>query len=135
MQYTILLCLVNLLHIYSFTPLRICYIANTEMYNSRKSRMSHKMWNIQNDVKYPMFYVNNENAGKDNRYNESEADSDLLERVRENFEKYEILKYLENDRVSMLDKLQKIGESGINAPNLNAGGLMKDWDFISLLLQ
>jgi hypothetical protein len=68
--------------------------------------------------------------GMDHRYNESDIDHDLIQRIRENFEKYETLKYLENDRISILDKLRKIRESGINPPNLNAGGLMKDWDFV-----
>jgi hypothetical protein len=91
--------------------------------------MLHKTLNNEIGLKFPAFYTNNTNAGWDNRYNESEVDHDLIERIRENFEKYETLKYLENDRISILDKLQKIGESGINPPNLNAGGLMKDWYF------
>ena len=129
MQYTILLCLVKLLHFYSFTPLRICYIRNTKMWNSPEDGVLHKALSNQNIAKFPVFNINNTNAGWDNRYNESDADPDLLEQLKKNFEKYEILKFLENDRVSMLDKVRKIGESGINAPNLNAGGLMKDWDF------
>jgi hypothetical protein len=129
MQYNILLCLVKLLHIYSFTPLRICYIRNTKTYNSPEDGVLHKALNNQNILKFPVFNINNTNAGWDNRYNESDVDPDLFKRLKGNFEKYETLKYLRNDRISMLDKLQKIGESGINAPNLNAGGLTKDWDF------
>ena len=117
MKHIILLCLVKLLELSSFAPLRICYIANAKMC------ALHETLNNQN------YYMNNTNAGKDNRYNESEVDQDLLKRIKENLEKYETLKYLENDRVSILDKLRKIGESGINPPNLNSGGLMKDWDF------
>jgi len=123
MKNIILLCLVKLLHLSSFTPLRICYIVNSKMYRL------HKTLNNEIDLKFLAFYMNNTNTGWDNRYNESDADQDLIERIRENFEKYETLKYLENDRVSILDKLQKIGESGINPPNLNAGGLTKDWYF------
>ena len=85
--------------------------------------MLHKTLNNQN------YNMNNANAGRDNRYNESDADQDLLERLKENLEKYKTLKYLENDRVSILDKLQKLEESGVKPHNLNAGGLMKDWDF------
>lgn len=118
MKYIILLCLVKLLELSSFAPLRICYIANTQMC------ILHETLNNQN------YNMNNANAGRDNRYNESDADQDLLERLKENLEKYKTLKYLENDRVSILDKVRKIGESGINPPNLKAGGLMKDWDFI-----
>lgn len=118
MKYIILLCLVKLLHLSSFMPLRICYIANTQMC------MLHETLKNKN------YYTNNTNAGWDNRYNESEVDHDLLERLKENLKKYKTLKYLENDRVSILDKVRKIGESGINPPNLKAGGLMKDWDFI-----
>ena len=123
MKYIILLCLVKLLELSSFAPLRICYIANIQMC------MLHETLNNKNVIKFPAFYMNNTNAGWDNRYNESEVDQYLLERIRENLEKYETLKYLENDRISILDKLRKLEESGINPLNLNAGGLMKDWDF------
>jgi CRISPR/Cas system CMR-associated protein Cmr1 (group 7 of RAMP superfamily) len=109
MKYIILLCLVKFL-------------------TSFRNKYNFRLYCAHSIIKSPL--SKDIYSGKDNRYNESDADQDLVERLKENLEKYKTLKYLENDRVSILDKLQKIGESGINALNLNAGGLMKDWDFI-----
>jgi hypothetical protein len=109
MKYIILLCLVKF---------------RTSFRNKHNFRLYYAHSIIKSPLSKDIY------SGKDNRYNESDADQDFLERLKENLEKYETLKYLENDRISVLDKLQKIGESGINAPNLNAGGLTKDWDFI-----
>ena len=86
-----------------------------------------------NDLSLNKMFIKSD--GIDHRFNEYDIDYDLMQRIRENYEKYKILKYLESDRVSILDKLQKIKEfdsteSGIiKPPNLKAGDLTKEWDF------
>ena len=105
------------------------------MCNSHECDVLHKTLDNQNCAKTPIIYVNSENAGMDNRYNESDVDYDLIWRLEINYEKYKTLKFLEDDRVSILDKLKKItdldvNESGIiKPPNLKAGDLTKEWDF------
>jgi hypothetical protein len=156
MKYTILLCLVKLLtsfhqhyppgtqEIYSNFPSR-----NLMMEKGKESefpegrgggkgepgvpptfhnKYDFRLYCMPLTIKPPL--SNDIYAGKDNRYNESDVDQDLLKRIKENLEKYETLKYLENDQVSILDKLRKLEESGVKPPNLKAGGLTKDWDFV-----
>ena len=66
-------------------------------------------------------------TGMDHRYNETGENHDKIIEIHE---KQKLLHFLENDRVSILYKMQKIQQSGITPPNLIAGGLMKDWDFV-----
>lgn len=69
-------------------------------------------------------------TGIDHRYDESgENLDDIMQKIIEIHEKQKLLRFLENDRISILYKMQKIQDSGITPPNLNAGGLTKDWDF------
>jgi len=70
-------------------------------------------------------------SGMDHRYNESQENHhDIMQKIIEIHEKQKLLQFLENDRISILYKMQKIQQSGITPPNLIAGGLMKDWDFV-----
>jgi hypothetical protein len=69
-------------------------------------------------------------TGMDHRYNESEEKNDhIIQRIIEIHEKQKLLRFLENDSISFLQKLEQTKESGIILPNLIAGGLTKDWDF------
>ena len=70
-------------------------------------------------------------SGMDHRYNESQENHhDIMQKIIEIHEKQKLLQFLENDRISILYKMQKIQQSGITPLNLIAGGLMKDWDFV-----
>lgn len=70
-------------------------------------------------------------TGMDHRYNESrENHDDIMQKIIEIHEKQKLLHFLENDRISILEKLKTIQEPGITPSNLNAGGLTKDWDFV-----
>jgi len=69
-------------------------------------------------------------TGMDHRYNESEENNEyIMQRIIENHEKQKLLHFLEDNRISFLQKLEKIQDSEIKPSNLKSGGLTKDWDF------
>ena len=73
-------------------------------------------------------------SGMDHRYNESQENHhDIMQKIIEIHEKQKLLQFLENDRISIFQKLktlEKTKGSGMTPLNLIAGGLMKDWDFV-----
>jgi hypothetical protein len=76
--------------------------------------------------------------GYDERYiNETDPlndNIDLLIKIRQNFYKLRLLKYLENEKISIIDKVKLVEDYEKNTSeskykaNLFSGGLLKDWD-------
>ncbi len=81
-------------------------------------------------VRYSYPYV-----GKDMRYNgTSYLDVEMLDKIKMYNHKFRVLKRLEDDKVSIFDKIELIeNEELINfftrAPNITSGGLFDDWDW------
>jgi hypothetical protein len=75
----------------------------------------------------------NKHSGFDGRFNESEIDDELLYNISISFYKHKLLKTLENADISVFTKLEYIekynseNEKSKHAPNMEAGGLWKDW--------
>ena len=72
--------------------------------------------------------------GKDHRFNENnDTNSFIIIKLIENYEKMELLKTLENKKLSILTKTlyieeyNKLNEEKVSSINLKAGGLYKDW--------
>jgi len=67
-------------------------------------------------------------------FNESESlDTQMLYKIQQNFHKKSILKYLQNENISIHSKIDMIknnnifSNSSIYTYNITAGGLYKDW--------
>lgn len=74
------------------------------------------------------------NHGIDMRYkNHTDFDINLNLKLKDYFRKMQILKTLENSNISELDKITIINDNDIfnynYSSNINAGGLMNDFDF------
>lgn len=65
-----------------------------------------------------------------------ETDKDIIRKVEILFAKQRLLAYLENNNISINDKVSSIAfynknEKGSNyGNNITSGGLFKDWDFV-----
>ena len=78
----------------------------------------------------------NKNRGYDERYNASKhgSDDDIIFNITKFNRQMELLKKLENKGVSKYDKVKLVEEYNKNenptsmAPNINEGGLYKDWE-------
>jgi hypothetical protein len=74
-------------------------------------------------------------AGKDERYNEtSDLDLELLDKIKMYNHKLKVLQRLEDDKVSIFDKIELIENEDIDdfymrSPNITSGGLFDDWDW------
>ena len=74
-------------------------------------------------------------SGKDQRFPEGDLDKSQLEEIKSNMEKLNRLNYLENDRISSMDKIERIrsyereSNGTITGYNIGSGGLMNDWDW------
>jgi hypothetical protein len=74
-------------------------------------------------------------SGKDQRFPEGDLDKSQLEEIKSNMEKLNRLNYLENDRISSMDKIERIrsyereSNGTITGYNPFSGGLMNDWDW------
>ena len=66
--------------------------------------------------------------GYDQRYNESFNYTEL-HKFNENFRKYNLLKILEDKKISTEHKLKLINNKSSYNTNLSEGGLFKDWNF------
>jgi hypothetical protein len=87
------------------------------------------------------FYINFKNrntylvakkrSGNDERYcierNETEIKTQLVH-FQQNFEKKQMLEFLQNDKISIHTKLEALKDNSIQAHNLKAGGLINDFD-------
>lgn len=67
-------------------------------------------------------------SGYDQRYNES-FNYTKLYKFNENFRKYNLLKILEDNKISTEHKLNLINNELVYQSNLSQGGLFKDWNF------
>lgn len=82
-----------------------------------------------------MIYEKNNIGGYDGRYNETESFD--FEKIKINNDKMNLLKYLENSNIALLDKLERLeeyekntkGASQMYSPNLTSANLFKDWLF------
>ena len=74
-------------------------------------------------------------AGKDERYNEtSDLDLEMLDKIKMYNRKFKVLQQLEDERISIFDKIGLIEKEDINdfymrSTNITRGGLFDDWDF------
>jgi len=75
-------------------------------------------------------------GGYDERFNSTLVDdNEILNKIRGYNAKYETLKYLTNDKNSLINKMNylELCDSEIlqkkMAPNITLGGLFKDWNF------
>jgi len=74
-------------------------------------------------------------AGHDMRYNEtSDLDLEMLDKIKMYNRKFKVLQQLEDERISIFDKIGLIEKEDINnfpmrSTNITSGGLFDDWDF------
>lgn len=80
--------------------------------------------------------INENITGYDMRYPlTEEMDKDIIRKMEISFAKFRLLAYLENNNISIHNKLSSITnfskfETGTNyINNITAGGLLKDWNF------
>lgn len=66
-------------------------------------------------------------SGNDERYPENEVEE--LNKVYENIQNKKYLDFLQDNNVSINNKLEMLRDNSIKAPNLHAGGLMEDFEF------
>ena len=83
-------------------------------------------------IKKPNAYLNaKKKSGNDERYrierNETEIKTQLFN-LKQNFEKKQMLEFLQNDKISIHTKLDTLKDNSIKAYNLKAGGLINDFD-------
>ena len=90
-----------------------------------------------NLIKIIMYlFVSNSNNlkdrfGYDERFSLTE-DKTLIKNIVENYQKKELLEYLQSNKTNIIDKLNKIQIFYGNNPkqvNLSSGGLLDDWNF------
>jgi len=80
-------------------------------------------------------YSNPYNTGKDERYNATtDLDVDMLDKIKMYNHKLQVLNRLQDNKVSIFDKLDLIeNEEIINfytrAPNITRAGLFDEWDW------
>jgi hypothetical protein len=95
--------------------------SNTLWCNSRDDTLIVKKSNNKfsgNDERFPI---------NDTNYYEKEEER---YKIRVLFEKKILLDYLENDKISIYNKLNLLRDDKVKVGNLTAGGLFKkDWDF------
>jgi hypothetical protein len=74
-------------------------------------------------------------AGNDMRYNEtSNLDLEILNKIKMYNHKFQVLKHLEDERISIFDKINLVEKEDINnlcmrSPNITSGGLFNEWDW------
>ena len=66
-------------------------------------------------------------SGNDERYTENEVEE--LNKVYENILNKKYLDFLQDNNISINNKLEMLRDNSIKAPNLHAGGLMEDFEF------
>ena len=70
----------------------------------------------------------NKTDGIDSRFHKSESELEI-EKIRQNIQRMNRLRFLENPSISIFDKLLAIEQekNGIYGPNIQNGGLMDDF--------
>jgi hypothetical protein len=69
-------------------------------------------------------------SGNDDRYPVSE-EKITIEKIVENYHKKNLLDYLQSNKISIHDKINKLNEfygNGPQSPNLLSGGLQDEWN-------
>jgi hypothetical protein len=79
---------------------------------------------------------NNMTSGYDGRYNITEIlNNTEIEKIKENFNKYNLLKTLEDKKIpiqhkiKLIDNYNKNNYQSVYVTNITKGGLFKDWNF------
>ena len=73
------------------------------------------------------FYSNMKFSGKDERYSENEVVE--TNKLYENIQNKKILDVLQDNTISIYNKLEMLRDDSIKPCNLHAGGLMEDFEF------
>ena len=99
----------------------LCFILYLKNYNRNNSNLSSNLKNTY----YRIF-----NTGNDERYPINEKNNETqLYNIYKNFERKKLLDILENDKISINTKLSLLEDNSVKSNNLNAGGLMDDFNF------
>lgn len=76
---------------------------------------------------------NNMTSGYDGRYNVTEITNYAeIEKIKNNFNKYNLLKTLEDNKIPIQHKIKLIDKNNyqsVCSNNITKGGLFKDWNF------
>ena len=96
----------------------------------------NKKSNLVRNSKINIIFENNVVGGYDERFNSTLArDNEILNKITNYNTKYEILKYLKNEKISLINKMSYLEFCDSEllqkkmVPNITLGGLFKDWDF------
>ena len=96
----------------------------------------NKKSNLVRNSKINIIFENNVVGGYDERFNSTLArDNEILNKITNYNTKYEILKYLKNEKISLINKMSYLEFCDSEllqkkmVPNITFGGLFKDWDF------
>ena len=95
---------------------------------------SHNIFQKQNYVRYRAFYNKEEDGCDMTKENEYVSIGTLL-RIKSYIRKLDILRYLQNNDVSQVEKINYIEQQEdlfhkpSISPNISAGGLFNDWDW------
>jgi len=96
----------------------------------------NKKTNLVRNSKINIIFENNVVGGYDERFNSTLArDNEILNKITNYNTKYEILKYLKNEKISLINKMSYLEFCDFEllqkkmVPNITLGGLFKDWDF------
>jgi len=98
-------------------------------------RKNEKLNFIRN-VDFKINFDKKVTGGYDERYNTSVLeDHYITNKIKINNMKYETLKYLENDKVSLINKINYLENIDLDflqrkiKPNITSGGLFKEWEY------
>ena len=108
-----------------FNIIGIIYFAFCALNNNSKL-ISNKPLDVEDIIKTGL----DERVSKMNNIIENE----LLEKIQENFHKKQLLDILENNQISIIQKMDILNQYLLyihteESANLFAGGLLDDWDF------
>jgi hypothetical protein len=96
----------------------------------------NKKHNLIRNSKLNIIFEKMIKGGYDEKFNSTLVeDNEILNKIRNYNAKYETLKYLKNDKHSLINKINYLELCDLEflqkkiVPNITFGGLFKDWDF------
>jgi len=105
-----------------------CALNNNNIENSKL--ISNKPLDVEDIIKTGL----DERVSKMNTIDSDKVNNELLEKIQENFHKKQLLDILENNQISIIQKMDILNQylfyntTSLHS-NLFAGGLLNDWDF------
>jgi hypothetical protein len=95
---------------------------------------SNTLWSTSTHDGFIIKKPNNKFSGNDERFPINDTNyyekEEEINKIRVLFEKKRLLDYLENDKISIYNKLNLLRDDNVKVGNLTYGGLFeKDWNF------